>query len=112
MQFSPIRHSACYNIYIMSEHSSALSPDYNLDVVGARKFESELLAATSDGDEFVVDLSGVRFVASSGLRVLLKSAQRLSKSGVTLVVSGASPEVSDVFRMSGFDSIMTIRNNA
>ena len=98
----------------MSKHS-ALSPDYNLDVVGARKFESELLAATIDGErsnvpiEFVVDLSGVNFVASSGLRVLLKATQRLSTQGVTLVISGATPEVSDVFRMSGFNSIMTIR---
>ena len=91
---------------------SMISPDYDLDVRGARRFEEELLALrVGDSGEVVVDLSGVNFVASSGLRVLLKASQGFAARGVVLVIAGANVEVSDVFRMSGFDRIMTIRNN-
>ena len=90
---------------------SMISPDYDLDVRGARRFEEELLALRVDSGEVVVDLSGVNFVASSGLRVLLKASQGFAARGVVLVIAGANVEVSDVFKMSGFDRIMTIRNN-
>lgn len=82
-----------------------LAPDWNLDVAGARRLEAAI--EPLDG-KVAVNLSGVAFVASSGLRVLLKHAQRLKSEGGELRVCGANRTVSDVFRMSGFDSIIAI----
>lgn len=77
--------------------------DWNLDVGGAQKLEDGV--ASLDG-QVVVDLTGSAFVASSGLRVLLKHAQRLADSGGVLVVCGVNPTVAEVFSISGFDSII------
>ena len=88
---------------------TTLSPSYNLDVAGAAKLEKELIHAQPTDGEVVVDLSDVKFVASSGLRVLLKSAQALSRKSATLVVTNASETVLEVLRMSGFDRLITVR---
>lgn len=88
---------------------TTLSPSYNLDVAGAAKLEKELTHAQATDGEVVVDLSDVKFVASSGLRVLLKSAQALSRQDAVLVVSGANDTVLEVLRMSGFDKLLTVR---
>ena len=81
------------------------APSWNLDVAGARRLEE---AITPLEGAVVIDLSGVAFVASSGLRVLLKQAQRLKGQGGELRVCGADKTVAEVFVMSGFDSIIAI----
>jgi len=82
-----------------------VTSDWNLDVAGAQRLESALETLTGI---VVVDLTRVAFVASSGLRVLLKHAQRLKTANGELRLCGANETVSDVFRMSGFDSIIAI----
>ena len=77
--------------------------DWNLDVAGAQRLEASV---TPLSGTVVVDLTSSKFVASSGLRVLLKHAQRLSDSGGQLAVCGVNPTVAEVFSISGFDSII------
>ena len=80
-------------------------PSVNLDVAGAQQLERAL----NEFDEDVeIDLSDVKFVASSGLRVMLKAAQRLKKSGHSVTVSGANDTVLEVFKISGFSTVVTI----
>ncbi len=87
-----------------------ISPQYNLDIAGSARLEKELTHAQADeNNEVVVDLSEVDFLASSGLRVLLKMAQRLGRDGVTLVVTNPSSTVTSVLNISGFSSIITVR---
>ena len=88
---------------------TTLSPSYNLDVAGAAKLEKELIHAQPTDGEVVIDLSDVKFVASSGLRVLLKQAQRLSREKADLVVTNASETVLEVLVMSGFTALITVR---
>jgi anti-anti-sigma factor len=82
-----------------------VKPTWNLDVAGAQRLEEVIQPL--DG-MVLVDLSAVAFVASSGLRVLLKHAQRLKNGAGALRLCGANDTVNDVFRMSGFDSIIEI----
>lgn len=85
-----------------------IAPDWNLDVAGAQRLEKEL----ADTDAIVlVDVADVSFVASSGLRVLLKHAQRLQDSGGELRLCSPNSTVAAVFEMSGFDSILSVYEN-
>jgi anti-anti-sigma factor len=86
-----------------------IAPTYNLDVAGAQQLEAELAVVEPDADELVVDLAAVAFVASSGLRVLLKHAQRLDTAGCALVLENANGTVREVLSMSGFDQIISVR---
>ena len=88
-----------------------VSPSYNLDVAGARELENELSsidAAGGEGQEVRLDLSSVAFLASSGLRVMLKSAQQFDRAGVAFVVCNANDTVREVLKMSGFDTVIRV----
>lgn len=56
----------------------------------------------------VMDLTGVSYVSSAGLRVLLKGAKIAKASGHKLVLTGLAPSVREVFDISGFSAIFTI----
>jgi anti-sigma B factor antagonist len=56
----------------------------------------------------ILDLADVPYVSSAGLRVLLKGAKMAKASGHTLMLSGLSAPVQEVFDISGFSSIFQI----
>lgn len=64
------------------------------------------LAAT-EGD-VVVDLSGVSFIDSSGLRALIGAKQAIDERGSSLVLRSPSPSVSRLFELSSVDTYFTI----
>lgn len=61
-----------------------------------------LAAAIEAGAPTVrLDMSGVEFVDSSGLRVLIDSHQRLQHDGGSLTIVSPSPSVQRLFEISG-----------
>jgi len=84
--------------------------NYDLNVAGAAKLEKEMTTAVPEPNgELIIDLSGCNFVASSGLRVLLKKAQILARDGGSLVLIGTNDTVRKAMQISGFDTLMEIR---
>ena len=59
------------------------------------------------GDEtskaLVVDMGGVDFIASVGIRSLIRPSQALSMRGGKLAVANLSPQISDFFKLTGLD---------
>lgn len=55
--------------------------------------------------DMVVDLSDCDFVSSAGLRAIVALQKRLFDG--RLVFTGVSSEIMDVFKMTGFDNILT-----
>ena len=72
------------------------------------------LEGLAEGHEakIVVDLTGVDYVSSAGLRVLLATAKQLRGTGGDLAVCGLNPTVQQVFDMSGFSSILKVFGGA
>lgn len=86
---------------------NVLSAEGNLDIAGAAEFESQT-PEIAEGSRVVVDVSGVGFVASSGMRVLLKMAQQAKNVGASLAICGMNDTVREVFEVSGFDAIIPV----
>ncbi len=86
--------------------STTITPDYSLDVAGAQRLEAEL--AKAEPGDIILDLADVSFVASSGLRVLLKVSQQLDVAGAKLSAINASDLVMEVFEMSGFADFIEV----
>jgi anti-anti-sigma factor len=81
----------------------------NVDSSTAQTFEARLLGAlTGEGRSVLVDLSGVDFLSSAGLRVFLMGAKKVKGTALRLVICGANENVHKVFTMSGFDRILDI----
>ena len=82
----------------------------SIDTVYAQTLEPELMAELdAEYTEVVLDFTDVSFIASSGLRVLLKLGQKASKKGVVMQLHNLNDVVSEVMRISGFDRIFKIQ---
>jgi anti-anti-sigma factor len=56
----------------------------------------------------VVDFSGVTFIDSSGLAVLLRALQKVQDYGGKLTLSGVTDNVRPIFEMARLDQIFLI----
>lgn len=65
-------------------------------------------SAESGGRRIVLDLSGVTFLSSSGLRILLVLARELQTQDGELRLCAMQPTVAEVFSLTGFTQIFTI----
>jgi len=80
-----------------------------LDATTSKTFQDKLLADINSGDRrFVVDLSQVEYVSSSGLRVFLLASKRLNSSDGKIVLCSLKDHVRQVFDLAGFSSILSI----
>ena len=63
------------------------------------------------GTTVSLDLSGIEFVDSSGLRVLIDEHQRLADAGGALTIVSPSAVVTRLFEISGVSDYLTIETN-
>jgi anti-anti-sigma factor len=79
------------------------------DTASAVEAEPEFIKQVGDGSgKFLVDFSDVPFIASTGLRILLKMAQTIKAGGGVLYLCSLNDIVREVFEISGFDSIFNV----
>lgn len=55
----------------------------------------------------ILNLSGLEYTASSGLRIILRLQQTMTKKGGALQIKEASPMVMEVLEMTGMASYLT-----
>jgi anti-sigma B factor antagonist len=55
-----------------------------------------------------LDLTGLEYISSAGLGVLLKTQKRLTGSGGRLRLAGVKAHIRDIFVYSGFDQLFEI----
>ncbi|MDD1693333.1 MAG: STAS domain-containing protein [Methanoregula sp.] len=58
--------------------------------------------------KILLDFSGVSYISSGGLRVLLATAKKLKAPEDKFGICGLSPEVQKILRLAGFTSIFSI----
>lgn len=61
-----------------------------------------------NADKVVLDLSGVEYISSSGLRVLLFVYRKMKSNGGNMRLCNLSPFVAEVFEVSNFTSLFDI----
>ena len=80
-----------------------------LDTVTSRQFDEQCENWLSQGRvQVVVDMSGVEYISSAGLRSVLSAAKKLRGRGGDLFFCGLQGMVADVFTMSGFTTMFKI----
>jgi len=80
-----------------------------LDAVGVAAIENQLSEAiTAHKGKTLADMSGVSFVASLALRMMLTNLKSIQSMGGDLRLSGMQPQITDIFRKSRFDTLFKI----
>ncbi len=78
-----------------------------LDTTTAPTLEEEVKGAIAGVTSLVFDFSKLDYISSAGLRVLLSTQKQMSKQG-DMKLTGVSPEVMEIFEVTGFNDILTI----
>lgn len=82
----------------------------DVDAASAPELETCLSQAADAGcAEVELDFSGLEFIDSSGLSVLVMAHKQLRDSGIQLVIASPPPPARRIFDISGLDQVLIIR---
>ena len=78
-----------------------------LDTITAPALDKTINEDIGDTKNLVLDVKGMEYISSAGLRVLLSAQKKMQKIG-SMKVTGVCAEVMEVFEMTGFADIFVI----
>ena len=78
-----------------------------LDTTTAPELEEALKGSLDGVDDLTMDFSGLEYISSAGLRILLATQKIMNKQG-KVRVTNVNEVVMDVFDVTGFADILTI----
>jgi anti-sigma B factor antagonist len=83
-----------------------------LDANTAPAAQQQILPLTAAGARILLDMQGVSFMSSAGLRLLLSTYRQLATSGGVVALAGLSEELQDTMSMTGFLSFFQVHATA
>ena len=78
-----------------------------LDTITAPVLDKTINEDIGDTNKLILDIKGVEYISSAGLRVLLSAQKKMQKT-VSMKVINVCAEVMEVFEMTGFADILVI----
>ena len=78
-----------------------------LDTITAPALDKTINEDLGDTANLILDVKGMEYISSAGLRVLLGAQKKMQKIG-TMKVVNVCDEVMEVFEMTGFADILEI----
>ena len=78
-----------------------------LDTTTAHILDKAINEDIKDAKHLILDIGGVAYISSAGLRVLLGAQKKMMKIG-SMKVLNVCPEVMEVLEMTGFADILVI----
>ena len=78
-----------------------------LDTTTAPSLDKTINEDIKEVKELTLDLKGLEYISSAGLRVLLSAQKKMQKIG-SMKVKNVCEEVMEVFEMTGFADILVI----
>jgi anti-sigma B factor antagonist len=80
-----------------------------LDTITQAELAGELDKVFEVGKvNLLFDFSALDYISSAGLRVMLSAQKRVNALGAAMKITGAKPEVKEIFEVTGFTGIMTL----
>jgi anti-anti-sigma factor len=79
-----------------------------LDIAGAGDIDMPFSIIAGHNNKVIVDFTGVTFLASIGIRVLVKAARAIGQRKGRLIVFNPSEDARKVLRSTGIDTIIPV----
>ena len=80
--------------------------DGEMDTAAATEAEEILKPLyNAGGKDVIIDCTNLEYIASSGLRIMLRILKAARATGSKVVMKGMNDDVKDVFKMTGFISL-------
>ena len=78
------------------------------EIADCRELEQQLESARDAGMPVVLDMAGTTFMSSQAVGTLVFLAQGYVDSGSTLCIYNPSPDIHEIFRMTGLLDVLVI----
>lgn len=85
----------------------AIELEGRLDTVSAPQLEAELKSDLNGTEILIFDFSGLEYLSSAGLRVLLSAQKVMNRQG-EMKIKNVNSVIMDIFEITGFTEILTI----
>ena len=93
-----------------TDNAIVIAATGRIDMATADQFRDRLIpivtAAGEKHQAVVLDFSGVDYISSAGLRVLMLAAKQAKTSGASIAVASLQPLVNEIFQISRFDKVL------
>jgi len=95
-------------IVTQADGTGVLSIPKELSVQTSSEFKTVLDDAMENFEKVELDFLNTELVSSAGLRVLLQAEKSVKKAEKNMTFKNVSPEVMEIFEMTGVSKIFTI----
>ena len=92
---------------ICSGSELTLAPEGRLDTVTAPELEAELKSSLEGVSSLIFDFSGLEYISSAGLRVLLSAQKQMNIQGA-MKLKNVNETIREIFEVTGFADILTV----
>lgn len=87
-------------------------PAGQIDHLNAKQLEESLLPLVDEAAvkqmPVVLDFSGVEYISSMGLRVLMLAARKMRASNAPIAVAALQPDVEEIFEIARFKFVLDV----
>lgn len=95
--------------YEMGASALVISPKGRVDEATADAFKDNLVEAMQKGlEKAVIDLSGIDYMSSRGLRGFTLAQRAAAQSGTTIVLAAPNDTLREILQISRYDTIFTV----
>lgn len=91
-----------------NEKELTLSIEGRVDTITSQDLHKEINNEMGNFDSLIMDFNDLEYISSAGLRVLIDTQKKLKAENIPFVIKNVNNTVGEIFRMSGFDKILTI----
>lgn len=91
------------------EKTTTISLSGHLNTTTAPELEQAIQALDPTPSDLVIDVAGIDYLSSAGLRVLLAAKKHLDACGGTFSVINATDDVQEVFDITGLTEVLEVR---
>ena len=91
-----------------NEKELTLSIEGRVDTITSQDLDKEISEEIGNFNSLILDFTGLEYISSAGLRVLIATQKKLKAENTPFVIKNVNDTVGEIFRMSGFDKILKI----
>lgn len=97
-------------VKVLTDDITTIQVSGQLDTLTAVEFEKVVQEVLEkDLEQLVLETSGLTYVSSAGLRLILTLQKEMTAKGGSFVLKNVQPEIKEIFDITGFSSILTIQ---
>lgn len=88
--------------------SRVIAPAGHVDESTATRFTERLIEEAAAGGRIVLDLAGIPYMSSRGLRALTLAQRRGSQAGATIILARPSETMREILAISRYDQVFEV----